>query len=746
MAAPRDNTSGTGLGATTTSALRDAIVGLLVGAISLVASVSVAALIFSGPLSPHLARGIGMVLITAVVSGLLVAFSSSCVRSIAIPQDRIAPILAVMASVAAAAMPLSASVEDTFVTIAVMIALTTSLTGLFLIGMGLFRVGGLIRFLPFSVIGGFLAGAGLLLVIGALRVTVNAPLDSVDAVTALFDRSQLVMWLPGLGIAALLSLAARHRRQYLALPLAILLSSILFYGLALTAGLSPQALLDGGWLLGPFDDNTGHKLNLLLAIDWSRVHWGAVFSNFGNQGSVLVITGISILLTVSALELLAHRDLDVNRELRVSGMANLASALSGGMVAFHSLTLSGLSMRLGGKSRLVGLVAALVCAAGLWAGPEPVGYLPRPVIGGLLAYLGFTFLREWLIDAWAKLPKAEYAIIPLIMIAIATSGFLSGLVVGLVAAVMLFVVSYSRVGVVRHAMTGVDRKSTAERHPEDERLLRAHGEAIQVMVLHGYLFFGTTRHLLSVIQERTNDSRQEPLSYVVLDFRHVSGADSSAALSFLKIHQLSELCGFELVLTGLSPGLRRLISDKGFVEAGKDILHYFPDLDHGLEWCENRLLDQLPGQPRTNQSSILQQIAGCMPDAAAQQTFLSHLQRLSVPENYVVVQQGDTSNDLFFVEEGEVSVYLDTGREDRVRIRRTEAGTIIGELGFYLNLPRSASAITDRPATLYRLSAEALTAMETQAPDVAMAFHRFMAKFCSQRLIYTTETLEAMAR
>jgi hypothetical protein len=56
-----------------------------------------------------MARGTGMALVTALVSGVIIALASSCVRVISIPQDWIAPILAVMAPVTAAAVPASAS-------------------------------------------------------------------------------------------------------------------------------------------------------------------------------------------------------------------------------------------------------------------------------------------------------------------------------------------------------------------------------------------------------------------------------------------------------------------------------------------------------------------------------------------------------------------------------------------------------------------------------------------------------------
>ena len=92
-----------------------------------------------------------------------------------------------------------------------------------------------------------------------------------------------------------------------------------------------------------------------------------------------------------------------------------------------------------------------------------------------------------------------------------------------------------------------------------------------------------------------------------------------------------------------------------------------------------------------------------------------------------------------------VSVFLETANGERIRLRRTEPGTIIGELGFYLQQPRTASVIADQDATVYRLSSQALLRMEDREPELAMVFHRFMAEFSSMRLVFTTRTLEAVA-
>jgi hypothetical protein len=69
---------------------------------------------------------------------------------------------------------------------------------------------------------------------------------------------------------------------------------------------------------------------------------------------------------------------------------------------------------------------------------------------------------------------------------------------------------------------------------------------------------------------------------------------------------------------------------------------------------------------------------------------------------------------------------------------------MIGEIGFYLRDTRSASAIVDHPAVVYRLSATALARVEVEVPAAALALHRFMAEFSSRCLLLNTRVMEAM--
>ena len=120
--------------------------------------------------------------------------------------------------------------------------------------------------------------------------------------------------------------------------------------------------------------------------------------------AMVVVVIVTILLNAAGLELATRREMDLDRELRANGLANLASGLAGGMVGYLSVSRSLLNFQAGATSRVAGVWTAILCAGVAFVFTPALFYVPRPVLAGLLLYLGLALLREWLWDTFFKLP------------------------------------------------------------------------------------------------------------------------------------------------------------------------------------------------------------------------------------------------------------------------------------------------------------------------------------------------------
>jgi SulP family sulfate permease len=737
--------------------------GLVAGILIIVIEISFAALIFSGDLATYIAQGIGFTLFGALIISVVVALTSSYPGAVALPQDSPVAILAVAAAAIASQMPASAPAASTFFTVVAALVMTSLLTGIFFVALGVFKLGSLIRYIPYPVVGGFLAGTGWLLVQGGVGVMADVSL-SLAQLPTLVQPATLARWLPGLLFAIVLLVTLRRFSHFLIVPTMLLAAIGLFYACLAIFHLPVAEAEAQGWLLGPFPEAGLWQPLSLSAL--SQVNWPVIFGQLGSVGTVMAIGVVSLLLNASGLELAARRDIDLDRELRSAGIANCIAGLAGSPVGYQALSLSALGLKLGATSRLVGLVAGALCGVMLFAGGSLISFFPKLVAGGLLVFLGLAFLVEWVYDAWFKLSRAEYLIVLLITLAMALVGVLQGVGLGLVLAVILFVVEYSRVGVVKHAFSGANYGSRVERPRLYRQLLRQKGEWLYILELQGFIFFGTANRLLDQVRRRLSAPGLPSPHFVVLDFRRVSGLDASAVLSFAKLKQLAQGRSLTLIFTQISPRLQRRLEREVFAGADGAAWRVFPDLDRGVEWCEEQMIQDfagvgLSGRSRTARQRLEEALSGLgrpiswwgqSEDKQRQakpaptsiiESLMKYLERKDVEAGYYLIREGEAFTSLYFVGDGQVTaerVYPD-GR--KVRLRTMGPSTVVGEVGMYLGSKASASVVTDCPSTIYSLSSDKLSQMEEADPAIAAAFHKFMAQLLSERLVSTTDTLQS---
>src|SRR4029450_13838802 len=249
------------------------------------------------------------------------------------------------------------------------------------------------------------------------------------------------------------------------------------------------------------------------------------------------------------------------------------------------VSLTALAERMSVDARVAGLIAAAVPLAGVIVGASVIELIPRMIVGGVLVFLGLSFMVEWVWDKRKILPPLEYGVVLVILAAIVVRGFLPGVVVGLVLAVVLFAINYGRTELVREVAFGETYHSNVDRPLAERALLRSMAERVLLLRVDGFVFFGSANGLLELIRKRVEAA---PLRFLLIDLRRVTGVDSSAVVAFVKAMHLAEASGFELVFTGASEAVRRQLAGGGSVAAG--VVRSEPDLDRGLQRCEEGLL------------------------------------------------------------------------------------------------------------------------------------------------------------
>ena len=722
------------------------IPAILAAVMILISCVAFASLIFSGRANEFLGIGVTLFVTGAVIVGILYGFSSEYRMLVVQPDDDTAPIYAAMIAGLGISLPLAVSGEIFFWNVMLLILLTTALTGIALLLLGQLKVGATIEFLPYSVMGGYFATAGWLLTVGGIKAGTDVEITYFWKMQPL-DNVEWGMLMATLAFALLLFAVREHRLKNLFLVLALLLGVGLFY---LLTPIFDQYLPDdivtrvtiGDLVSG--SDGINYVLGMLPNAAFALVDQdqSPIRDALPSLFIIVLLSCVSTLLTVSGLNLLLQRDAEANRELRRVGLANIAGGFIGGMASFPSVSLTSLAKSMGAPStRWFSAVTVLILSIIAYFGMEWIGYIPKPVIGGLLLSMGLGFLFEWLVRARSRYLLHEYLVIPTILLVAIFSGFLQGVLVGLLAATILFVVKYSQTQVIRFEGDGRRFRSNVDRNAQQLEILQDHGKNILVIGLQGYLFFGTSGRIYSRVKELLELNPE--VETVLLDFEKVNGVDASAGLNFDKLAQLLTLRQVYMLIAGLDGRLMGNLSSTGVDIQSMAYARIFVDIDRALEWYEERLIDALD-QSHDEAFTFVADLQRDDPDAFHQ--FVSYLERVEVESGHVLAQQGEKSDALYLLESCGASAYIDDGSGGRLRVRRVASGAIYGEIGFYLGTPRTASVITDEAGAVYILTREQYQAMEQKAPDLIARFQRYLLGLSIERLLFTTQTLSTVMR
>ncbi len=725
-------------GATSKNLMRDAMAGAVTALVTIAYCISFSALIFQGPISGGFALGLSALLVGTAVTGLIVALTTTLAPADAGPDTPAVAVMSVLAASIAASMSVAGMGPDAIITHALLaISISTALTGLLLFGLGAMRLSVWLRFVPFPVIGGFLAASGWLLITGGVEVMAGvAPALSFDAFAAMADPAHLPQLLTGLGFAGTVLLVRHYTNSFLVLPLAFFAFLIVLDTLLLGVGLGEGS----AWFL----DDIG-ELTLwapIAAIANETIDWRVLAQHSAEIGAVCGVTAVSMLLDVSSLEVARQKSADLDHELKTSGGANIIAAVLGGVVGNLSLNGSVLIREAGAVSRLSGLFAALVCGSVLFVGADLASLIPTPLLGGLLVYIGLIILDEALLRSPAQRSATDLTLAATIMLVIVYFGYLTGVMIGVIGASLLFAFSYSRIGVVRRHLSRANFASNVERPPAEARILREHGQQIQIFWLSGFIFFGSSNGLFEYVRRSIDSQTSSPTRFIILDFTTVPGIDTSAVLSIMKLANYCDERGAVLVFSGPNERISAMIRASGIL--GRGSKHkLFATRNDALEWCEDKLLTRYD-TTHISEASFAEWLSDELGDEDDFKRLMSYFERLELAKGDMLFEQGDPSDSVELVASGCVAVTVAQPDGKIAKLRRMAGQTVIGEMGFYRGQPRAATILAEEPTVVYRLTRKAFLRMHKRDPEIVSSFHRLIVRVLADRLDFANREVAAL--
>lgn len=713
------------------AALRQAFVGLVIGFDNLSRAIALAMLVFSGSLAAGASWGATIFLLTGVIGiGTLLtrrffigpAFSNVQNTTIAI----LMPAIFMIGGLAG-----SETVRIT--TVFALLGLTAMITGLTMVLMARFDLGRIIRIMPFPVSAGYLAASGALLIVSAGSLVCPGNSCSLSELTSGHGET---FYGPILAVAlAGFMAAAVWKWQGFGLVGALVLGLAGFYAFLALQGLTPDDARAAG-LLPPVIAAFSIYPPPAAPAAWTSIDLSALVSALPLIITAALVSVFSTLLNITGVELAVKKDIATRNELMRAGIVNIGTGLAGSTVSFASASNCDSAISLGARGRIPGVVAAAVLLLTAIFATDLLAFVPPFASAGLLLFFGASIVNNWLIQSRHLQSRPEWLLCFFIVAASLLVGMPAAVLLGIVLASLVFAFNYARLPTIRSSTSLQKTRSTVDRGPVETRYLDAYGDEVVVVVLQGFLFFGSVERAIDHIR---NTLRDDPrLRTVILDFSRVSRMDASALASLRKLDILATSAGAHIVLADLNPQIADELARLQDREATL-ALSVEASTEVALEKAENALLarTELP-EVRQSVLSALESITGL---AASAKLLLDAMQRIEVPVGAVLVREGEISGDVYILERGALSVFITTSNGKRLRVRKQLPGSIFGEIAAYMDIPRTADIEADTDSVVYCMSEARLKEIEETQPDLAARWHRAMASALADKLMRTNKLL-----
>jgi sulfate permease, SulP family len=686
------------------------------------------------PLGPaHAAEGALAGFVGAAALGILAPLLGGTARLVSAPC---APAAAILGALALDLVSGGAPAER----VVLLLTLTALLSGALQLLYGVARGGTLIKYIPYPVVTGYLSGVGMVILLKQIPGLFGFPkeLGNWQGLTQPSTWSLPALAVGIVTIAATL-VAPRVTKRVPAAILGLAAGVLAYFVLGWSVDRRLLELAGNPLVIGPLGaagatplEALGARLAALGglgAADLSRLLMPAL--------SLSVLLSIDTLKTCVVVDALTATRHASNRELVGQGLANLVSALAGGVPGSGASGPTLVNLASGGETRRSGVIEGLLVVVAFLALGRLVAWGPLAALAGVLTVVA------WRMFDWGSLhllrqrsTALDFLIVATVVAVAVRVGLVEASGTGVALAILLFLREQVRGTVIHRKVYGDRIFSRRKRLPAEVAALRRRGRETAVCELEGSLFFGTTDRLFTELEADLARCR-----YLILDLRRVRSVDLTAVHMLERWEERLAARGGALLFSTvprLTPSglhLQRYFDELGLVTPERRARR-FHQLSDALEWAEDRLLAEegLAADAEESQLALgeIGFLAGRSADTLAD--LAPCLVERACAPGEPIFRQGDAGDEIFLVRRGRVRVSLRLGAEDESHLATFGRGDTFGEIAFLDRGLRSADAVALTGVDLFVLSRQRFDELAERHPRLGTHFFEALARSLALRL------------
>lgn len=524
--------------------VKDIIAGIVVAIIALPLSIALA---LASGVTPECG------IYTAIAAGFVCAFLGGSRIQIAGPTAAFA---AIVAGVVA-----TQGMDGLF--------LATVMAGILLILMGIFKLGGLIKFIPYTITTGFTAGIAVTILIGQIKDFLGLtyadgvkPIETMEKVLANIESISTFSWqalVVGLVCLAILIFYPKVEKR---IPPSLI---------AVVAGVLMVKFIPGMdagvFTIGDlYDVPQGLPKLDFSGMDFSFAKITAVFPD---AVTIAILAAIESLLSCVVADSMVNSKHNPNAELVAQGAGNIASVLFGGIPATGAIARTAANAKNGGRTPIAGMVHAVVLLLVLLFLMPYAEWIPMPTIAAILFMVAYN-MSEWkkFVSVIKSAPKSDILVMVVTFVLTIVFDLVIAIEVGMILAAMLFLKRMSE----ETRVSGW--KYVEDENDADSLDLKVVPKNVRVYEITGPMFFGAADKIL--------DIRLKDFTHcLVLRMRGVPALDATAMNALKQLHKKCRAQNVALVLSHVNEQPLDVMKKSGFYDAvGAE--NFCPHIDEAL--------------------------------------------------------------------------------------------------------------------------------------------------------------------
>ncbi len=443
--------------------------------------------------------------------------------------------------------------------------LATLMAGAILITAGVLKLGRLIRFIPHPVVTGFTAGIAVTIASSQVKDFLGLSMESVPAEFlpkwaaywgALGTTDAVTL---GIGVASL-ALIIGLRRYAPRLP--GFLIAILAASLAVSLLHLPVATIGSRFP----DIPSGLPLPALPAFSLGKLR-----EVLPSAFTIAFLAGVEALLSAVVADGMTGTRHRSNQELVGQGVANIGSALFGGLPATGAIARTATNIRAGGHTPFAGMIHALFILLFILFATDLMAFVPMAALAAILFMVSWGMSEIGRFIALMKMANSDRAVLLLTFFLTVFVDLTVAIGVGVTVASLLFMARMSETVEFGAGYAGED-----ENH-EDQAQRDDLPAGVEVFRINGPLFFGVAGELLDTLRRMGQMPR-----VIILRMRLMPLLDASGVAMIEEFVKQAEISGTHLILSGVQPEPKEMLARAGLTESHEG-LSFTADFAAALE-------------------------------------------------------------------------------------------------------------------------------------------------------------------